>query len=77
MSRLMNKQKRWKLYDICYKNNKQGPTEVIVDLDGFSWSKDIPVGLGNLNSKVYKAIKEVTGLEIDSCKADTFYLDEI
>ena len=67
--------KRWKLYDIVYKENKSGPTEIIVDLDGFSWSEDVHIGLGNLNSKAYKAIKEVTGLEMYSCKAEVFYLD--
>ena len=51
----------WKLYDIVYKENNTGPGEIIIDLDGFEWSKDIPIGFGNLNSKTYKAIKEVTG----------------
>jgi len=69
------KTKMWKLYDIVYKDNKSGPGEVIIDLDGFEWSKEIPIGFGNLNSKTYKAMKEVTGLEIESCKVDVFYLD--
>lgn len=67
--------KRWRLYDIRYRNNKTGPTEIVLNLDEFSWSKDIPVGPFNLNHKVYKAVIEVTGLEIDTCKVDTFYLD--
>lgn len=71
----MNKLKRWKLYDIRYRDNKSGPQELILDLDGFSWSKEIPVGPFNLNTKAYKAVKEVTGLEIDTCKVDTFYID--
>ena len=68
--------KRWRLYNIIYKNNAQGPGEIIVNLDGFEWSSDIPVGFGNLNSKAYKAVKEITGLEIESCRVDTFYLDQ-
>jgi len=67
--------KRWKLYDIKYRGNKYGPTEIILNLDNFEWSKDVPVGPFHLNTKAYKAIKEVTGLELDSCKVDTFYLD--
>ena len=69
------KKKRWRLYNIVYKNKGQGPGEIIVDLDEFSWSSSIPIGFGNLNSKTYKAVKEITGLEIDSCCVDTFYLD--
>lgn len=69
------KNKRWKLYDIRYRENQSGPSEIVIDLDSFSWSKDIPVGFGNLNSKVYKAVKEVTGLEIDVCKVDVIYID--
>ena len=68
--------KRWRLYDIVYKHNKQGPSEIIVNLDEFVWSNDIPVGMGNLNSKAYKAIKEVTGCEMHSCKVEVFYLNE-
>jgi hypothetical protein len=69
------KQKRWRLYDIQYKGNKNGPSEIIVNLDDLDWSKDIPIGFSNLNTKTYKAVKEVTGSEIHSCKVDTFYLD--
>jgi len=67
--------KMWKLYDIRYRDNKHGPGEIVLNLDGFEWSKDIAVGPFHLNTKAYKAIKEVTGLELDSCKVDTFYLD--
>jgi len=71
----MNDKKRWRLYNIKYKNDAQGPGEIIVNLDNFEWSSNIARGLGNLNSKTYKAIKEITGLEIDSCCAEVFYLD--
>lgn len=71
----MKKRKRWILYDIRYRNNKHGPGELILDLDGYSWSSSISVGFFNLNTKVYKAVKEVTGLEIDTCKVDVIYLD--
>lgn len=63
-----------KLFDIKYKNNKEGPKELIFDLECFKWSKDIPVGPFNLNTKAYKAIKEATGLEVDTCKFDTIYI---
>lgn len=68
--------KRWRLYNIKYRDNKFGPAELILGLDDYEWSKDIPVGPFNLNTKVYKAVKEATGLEIDSCCVDTFYLNE-
>ena len=64
----------WKLYDIVYKD-KQGPSQLTVDLDVFKWSSSIPVGFGNLNSKAYLAIKAITGCESISCKCDVFYLD--
>lgn len=70
----MTKLKRWRLYDIQYRNGKTGPAEFTLDLDSFEWSKDIPVGPFNLNTKVYKAIKEVSGLEMDTCKVEMVYL---
>jgi len=69
--------KRWRFYDIIYKNNIQGPNNVIVNLENYEWCKDIPVGFGNLNCKAYKVIKEITGLEINSCKVEMIYLDKI
>jgi len=71
----MKKRKRWILYDVRYRDNKNGPNELILDLDGYPWSSSIPVGFFNLNTKAYKAVKEVTGLEIDTCKVDVIYLD--
>jgi len=71
----MNKRKRWILYDVRYKDDKPGPRELILDLEGFSWSSSVPVGFFNLNTKAYKAVKEVTGLEIDTCKVNVIYLD--
>lgn len=71
----MKKRKRWILYDIRYRDGKSGPAEFILDLDGFEWSSKMPVGFGNLNSKVYKAVKEVSGLDIDTCKVNVIYLD--
>lgn len=67
--------KRWKFYDIKYRDNKFGPTEIIINLDEFVWSSSIPVGPMNLNTKAYKAIKEVTGLELSSCKVEMIYID--
>lgn len=69
------KKKYWKIYSIVYEGSKSGPSEVIVNFDDYEWSKDIPVGPFNLNTKIAKAIKEVTGLDIRSCKADVIYLD--
>lgn len=62
----------WLVYDIKYKVNKKKklPSQFVVDLKKFSWHDKIPVGLGNLNSKLYRAIKEITGCEATSCKAD-------
>lgn len=62
---------RWKLYDIkYYGNNKNLPKELTLDLNSYEWSKTIPYGLGNLNAKVYRAIKQETGREAKSCKVD-------
>lgn len=71
-----NSKKRWRLYDIKYKDFRvNAPSEIIVNLDGYTWSSSIHKGLGNLNSKTYKAILEETGYESTSCKVDVFYLD--
>ena len=72
---LNNKLKRWRLHDIVYRDNKSGPAEIVADLD--IYSAQIDVGLGNLNSKAYKAIKETTGLEMYSCKAEVVYINAI
>lgn len=58
-----------KFYDIKYESSRKDlPTELIIDLERFSWCKDVPVGFGNLNSKVRRAIKEITGCYPTSCK---------
>lgn len=58
-----------KFYDIKYESSNPGlPTELIIDLERFEWCNDIPVGLGNLNSKVIRAIKEITGCYPVSCR---------
>jgi len=62
--------KKWKFYDIIYRDSKSGPSEIILNLDEYAWSSTIPVGPMNLNTKAYKAIKEVTGLELSSCKVE-------
>jgi len=72
---LSSKLKRWRLYDIVYKNGGQGPAEITADLSVYN--DQVDVGLGNLNSKAYKAIKETTGLEMHSCKVDMVYINAI
>lgn len=57
------------IIDILYKEpDEKLPKSLKIDLDKFIWAKDIPVGFGNLNSKVFRAIKEITGCEAVSCK---------
>ena len=54
-----------KIYDIKYKiPNDTLPIEIIVDLNRYY----ADVGFGNMNSKAYQAIKDITGHEADSCK---------
>ncbi len=60
------------MYDIKYKD-KESVKEIYVDLEGFKWSKSIARGFGNLNSKAFKAIKEITGCEPTSCKLGKIY----
>ena len=68
---LINNNVLWRLYDIKYDSNRTDlPTEIIVDLNKFPWFNDIPVGLGNLNCKASRAIKEITGCNSLSCKAE-------
>jgi hypothetical protein len=69
------KQKMLRLYDVSYKDGKSGPSEIIISLDNFERGPEISVGPFHLNNKAYKVIKEATGLELNSCKVDTFYLD--
>ena len=64
---LNNKLKRWRLYDIVYRDNKSGPAEIVVDLSVYE--DQVDMGPGNLNSRAYKAVKASTGLEMYSCKA--------
>lgn len=61
----------WHIYDIHYDCQKQDlPSEIIVDLNKFDWS-DVDEGVGNLNHKVYKTIKLITGCNATSCKVKT------
>ena len=69
------KKKYTKLTNVRYRNGESGPSELFIDLEQFDWVKDIPVGPFNLNTKVYKAVKEVTGKEIESCNWDSIILE--
>jgi len=72
----MNKKlKRWRLYDIKYKEPSSAPTDITLDLDGFPWSSSVSVGPHNLNYKAFRAIKEVTGCDAITCKFDVIWLD--
>ncbi len=65
----------WHFYDIEYEQDVPGlPSELTVDLEQFRWSNDIPLGLGNLNSKARRAIKEITGCYPKSCKLNNIEL---
>jgi hypothetical protein len=59
-----------RIYNIVYKPNGilDGalPKEIVVDLNKYS----ADVGFGNLNSKAYQAIKDVTGFEAEFCKVE-------
>ena len=58
-----------KVCEIKYKNNnKDLPSELVIDFNNYEWVKNIPIGPINLNTKVYRAIKEITGEEAYSCK---------
>ena len=71
MNYLINNSVLWRLYDIQYESPRGDlPTEIFVDLRKFSWFDEIPVGLGNLNSKVGRAVKDITGCNSLSCKVD-------
>lgn len=50
-----------------YGSNKDLPTKLTLDVSKYN---DIPKGFGNLNCKVYRAIKEKTGREAISCQID-------
>lgn len=61
----------WRLYDIKYEEEKNDlPKELILDLNSFSWSKDVEIGMMNLNFKAFRAIKEITGCVATSCRVD-------
>ncbi len=63
-----NKVKKVRVKDIrYYGSNKDLPKRLTLDISKYS---DIPVGFGNLNCKVYRAIKEKTGREAISCRLD-------
>jgi hypothetical protein len=54
-----------KIYDIKYKiANDILPIKLIVDLSRYYTD----VGFGNINSKAYQAVKDITGHEAESCK---------
>ena len=65
---------RWRIYDIVYESDRQDlPTEIEVETDKFEWFNDIPVGFGNLNSKLGRIVREITGCDSKSCKYETIY----
>jgi hypothetical protein len=51
-----------------YGEDKDLPSALILDISKY---EHIPKGFGNLNCKVYRAIKEMTGREAKSCRLDT------
>jgi len=59
-----------RIYNIVYKPNGilNGvlPTEITIDINKYS----ADVGFGNLNSKVYQAIKNIIGYEAESCRVE-------
>jgi hypothetical protein len=61
---------KWKIFDIEYENaNPSAPNEIIVsNMD--KYSMDVDKGLGNLNTRAYRAIKAITGLEAKACKVN-------
>lgn len=62
----------WRIYDIIYETPRGDlPTEIHVEINKFEWFNDIPTGLGNLNSKLGRIIREVTGSNSISCKYET------
>ncbi|NBP16683.1 hypothetical protein EBU95_20225 [bacterium] len=66
-----------KFYDIKYEcDDKNLPSELIIDLERFQWCDEVPVGLGNLNYKARRAIKEITGCYPISCKLGRIELHE-
>lgn len=50
-----------------YGSDKDLPKKLTLDISKYN---DIPKGFGNLNCKVYRAIKEMTGREAISCRID-------
>lgn len=63
---------RWRIYDIIYDSDRSDlPVEIEVEISKFEWFNDIPVGLGNLNCKLARIVKEVTGCNSKSCKYES------
>lgn len=50
-----------------YGSEKDLPKKLTLDISKYN---QIPKGFGNLNCKVYRAIKEKTGREAVSCRID-------
>ena len=68
----INNNVRWRIYDIKYDSARTDlPTEIEVETDKFDWFNSIPTGLGNLNSKLSRIIKEITGCQSTVCKVKT------
>jgi hypothetical protein len=68
---ILNNTVRWRIYDIEYESDRKDlPTEIEVETDKFEWFNDIPIGFGNLNCKLSRMIKEITGCNSRSCKFD-------
>ncbi|NBW58676.1 hypothetical protein EBR43_13050 [bacterium] len=64
-----------RLYDIQYESGKTDlPAELTVDLEQFIWSIDISKGMGNLNNKIKRVIKEITSCYPTSCKIEEIQL---
>lgn len=71
----MAHRKYTRLYNIQYQGSNTGPAEFLLDWNQFAWIQDVPTGPMHLNTIVAKAVKEVTGLDIISCKFDTSETD--
>jgi len=62
----------WRIYDIVYVNPRGDlPSEIHIETSKFEWFDEIPYGFGNLNCKLGRIIKEVTGSESISCKYES------
>jgi len=73
LKKTINNHVLWRIYDIVFESDRRDlPTEIIVDLDKFYWSKEVEVGPFNLNHKVYKAIQQITNCKATSAKAEVY-----